>query len=74
MSLRLVACLFVSALVGLGAAAATIAAGLGLLLALLAYSFTASATLLVLALATMPRKARPPRPALLPAPSHHEIA
>ena len=73
---RLVICLFVSTLLGVGAAAYSVIGGLGVLVALLAYSGTASVALFGLALLTMPRehKADADHPALLPAPGHSTTA
>ncbi len=74
MSPRLVICLILSALAGLGAAAGTILSGFGLLLALVAYSGTGSVTLFALAIAVMPRPATASRPAMLAAPAHQPLA
>ena len=71
---RLVICLFVSALLGVVAAAYAVIGGLGMLVALFAYSGTASVVLLGLSVVTMPRERKAHRPALLPEPGHGTIA
>ena len=76
MTPRLVICLFVSALLGVGAATYSLIGGLGMLVALLAYSGTASVALFALAFVTMPREraADADCPGLLPAAGHSNIA
>lgn len=74
MTPRLVIFLFVSALVGVGAAVASVASGLGFVVALLAYCGASSFSLLGLAVAAMPRTRTAPRRALLPAPHGHTVA
>ncbi len=70
---RLVTCLFVATLSGVGASVFAVVSGAGLLVALAAYSGTSSASLLGLAFATALRQHKP-RPALLPAPAHGSVA
>ena len=74
MTPRLVIFLFVSALVGVGAAVASVVSGLGVVVALLAYCGASSVSLLGLAVAAMPRAQRAPRGALLPASGGHTVA
>ena len=73
MNARLVTCLFVATLSGVGASVFAVVSGAGLLVALFAYSGTSSASLLGLAFATALRQHKP-RPALLPAPAHGSVA
>lgn len=74
MNPRLVICLLVSALFGVGSAAFSVVSGFGVLVALVAYSGTSSVSLLALAVATMPRARAGRRAALLPAPGRHTVA
>lgn len=70
---RLVVCLCLSALLGVGAAAYCVIGGLGVVIAILAYSGTASVSLLALALVTMPREPKADRSVIAPAPFHHHL-
>lgn len=74
MNPRLVICLLVSALFGVGSAAFSVVSGFGVLVALVAYSGASSVSLLALAVATMPRARAGRRTALLPAPGRHTVA